>query len=92
MSSHADAGHTDASSGSGADTLALVLIVIAFAGAVVEVFYKPFLVALPALVITMVGIRVSDRYRTLGMIAMFAIVLGFLIGASYAVWDSRALY
>ncbi len=81
----------NASSGSGADTLALVLLVIAAIGAVVALFYKPFLIALPALVITMTGIRVSDRYRKLGMIVMFGIILGFLIGASFAVWDSRAL-
>ena len=53
---------------------------------------SPFAVALPALIITMVGIRISDRYRTLGLITMAAITLGFVIGASFAVWDSRSLY
>ena len=79
-------------SSSGADTLSIVLIAIAFVLAIIEIFYKPFIFALPALVITMVGIRVSDKYRRLGMFAVYAIILGFLIGASFAVWDSRALY
>lgn len=89
MSAHSEANVGGASSG--ADTLALVLIVIAFVAAIIELFFHPFIVALPALVITMVGIRVSDRYRRLGMIAVFAITLGFLIGAAIAVWYSRPL-
>ena len=79
-------------SSSGADTLAIVLLALAFVAAILELFYKPFLIALPALVITMVGIRVSDRYRRIGMFAVFAIILGFMIGASFAVWDSRPIY
>jgi uncharacterized membrane-anchored protein len=76
----------------GRDRAALVLIAIALVGAVVELFYRPFGIALPALVVTMVGISISDRYRRLGLYATFAITLGFLIGASFAVWDSRPLY
>ena len=76
----------------GRDRAALVLIVIALVGAVVELFYRPFGIALPALVVTMVGISISDRYRRLGWYATLAIALGFVIGASFAVWDSRPLY
>lgn len=90
MSAQAEAGHTTSSSG--ADTLALVLLVISLVAAVVELFYRPFGIALPALVLTLVGIRVSDRYRRLGVITMVAIGVCFVIGASFAVWDSRALY
>jgi hypothetical protein len=76
----------------GRDRAALVLIVISLVGAVVELFYKPFGIALPALIVTMVGISISDKYRRLGWYATLAITLGFIIGASFAVWDSRALY
>jgi uncharacterized membrane-anchored protein len=76
----------------GRDLAALVLIVVALVAAVVELFYKPFGIALPALIVTMVGISISDRYRRLGFYATLAITLGFLIGASFAVWDSRPLY
>ena len=76
----------------GRDRAALVLIAIALVGAVVELFYRPFGIALPALVVTMVGISISDRYRRLGWYATLAIPLGFVIGASFAVWDSRPLY
>ena len=89
MSTHS--GTDVGGSSSGADTLAIVLLALAFVAAILELFYKPFLVALPALVITMVGIRVSDRYRRIGMFAVFAIILGFMIGASFAVWDSRSI-
>jgi uncharacterized membrane-anchored protein len=77
---------------SGRDRAALVLIVIALVGAVFELFYRPFGIALPALIVTMVGISISDRYRRLGWYATLAITLAFLIGASFAVWDSRPLY
>lgn len=77
---------------SGAEVLSLVLLILGLAGAVLELFFQPFAVALPALIVTMVGIRVSDRYRTLGVITVAAITLGFLIGASFAVWDSRSLF
>ena len=77
---------------SGADMASLVLLILGRAGAVLELFFHPFTVALPALIITMVGIRISDRYRTLGVITVAAITLGFLIGASFAVWDSRSLF
>jgi len=76
----------------GKDRTALVLIVIALAAAVVELFYRPFSIALPALIVTMVGIGTSDKYRRLGWYATLAITLGFVIGASFAVWDSRPLY
>jgi len=77
---------------SGRDRAALVLIVIALIAAVVELFYRPFGIALPALVVTMVGIAISDKYRRLGWYATLAITLCFLVGASFAVWDSRPLY
>lgn len=77
---------------SGAEVASLVLLILGLVGAVLELFFHPFAVALPALVVTMIGIRISDRYRTLGVITVAAITLGFLIGASFAVWDSRSLF
>jgi hypothetical protein len=76
---------------SGADTLSLGLLGLSFVGAIIELFFEPFVVALPLLVITMVAIRVSDRYRRIGLIALSAIILCFMIGASFAVWDSRQI-
>ncbi len=65
---------------------------IALVGAVVELFFRPFLIALPALVITMVGVSVSNKYHRLGLIAAIAITVCFVIGAAIAVWYSRPLY
>lgn len=69
-----------------------MLIGISLVAAVVELFYRPFGIALPALIVTMVGISISDKYRRLGWYATLAITVCFLIGASFAVWDSRPLY
>lgn len=74
------------------DRLAVVLIGLALIASVFELFYRPFGLALPALIVTMVGISVSDRYRRLGWYTTVAITVCFLIGASFAVWDSRPLY
>jgi hypothetical protein len=76
----------------GRDRAALVLIVVSLVGAVLELFYRPFGVALPALIVTMIGISISDKHRRLGWYATLAITLCFLVGASFAVWDSRPLY
>ena len=76
----------------GRDRAALVLIALGLVAAVLLLFYKPFAIALPALIVTMVGISISDKYRRLGWYATLAITLCFLIGASFAVWDSRPLY
>jgi len=76
----------------GRDRAALVLIALSFIAAVLSLFYMPFAIALPALIVTMVGISISDRYRRLGWYATLAITVCFLIGASFAVWDSRPLY
>ena len=65
---------------------------IGLVGGVVELFFRPFLFALPALVITMVGVSVSNKYRRLGLIAAGAITVGFVIGAAITVWYSRPLY
>ncbi|HEX4520111.1 MAG TPA: hypothetical protein VH063_11080 [Gaiellaceae bacterium] len=81
-----------ANAGSGRDALSIVLIVIALVGSVLELFFRPFLFALPALVITMVGVTVSNKYYRLGTIAAIAITVCFVIGASIAVWYSRPLY
>ena len=74
------------------DRLAVVLIGLALIASVFELFYRPFGLALPALIVTMVGISVSDKHRRLGWYTTVAITVCFLIGASFAVWDSRPLY
>jgi uncharacterized membrane-anchored protein len=76
----------------GKDRASLVLLVLAFAGAVVMLFYRPFGLALPVLLATMVGVSISDKYRRLGLYATAAITICFVIGASFAIWDSRPLY
>jgi uncharacterized membrane-anchored protein len=80
------------SAGSGRDVLSLVLIVIVLVASVVELLFRPFLIALPALVITMVGVSVSNKYNRLGLFAAIAITVCFVIGAAIAVWYSRPLY
>jgi hypothetical protein len=77
---------------SGRDRAAFVLLVLALVAAVFELFYRPFGLALPALVATLVAIGISDRYRRLGWYTTVAITICFLVGASFAVWDSRPLY
>jgi len=76
----------------GRDRLSIVLLVVALVASVLELFFRPFGVALPALIVTMVAVTVSDRYRRLGLYTTAAITICFLIGSSFAVWDSRPLF
>ncbi len=77
---------------SGRALASMILLAIALVGAIVALFFRPFLIALPILILTMVGVTISDKHRRFGLIVMFAIILGFVIGAAFAVWDSRPLY
>ena len=90
--SETSASVSETSSSSGRDVASLVLLVIAAIGAVVELFYKPFGIALPLLVVTIVGVTISNKHRRFGGYVTIAITVGFMIGASFAVWDSRPLY
>ena len=80
------------STSSGRDTASLVLLVLALVGGIVELFYKPFEIAPLAFLAALVGIAISDRHRRLGLYTTGAVTLCFMIGASYAVWNSNALY
>jgi len=76
----------------GKDRASLVLLVLALVGSVVMLFYRPFGLALPVLLATMVGVSISDKYRRLGLYTTALITVFFVIGASFAIWDSRPLY
>jgi hypothetical protein len=74
------------------DAIAVVLIVIALIGGVVELFFRPFGIAPFAFVLALIGISISMKHRRLGLYATLAVTLCFLIGASVAVWESNPLY
>jgi|HubBroStandDraft_1064217.scaffolds.fasta_scaffold510176_1 hypothetical protein len=59
---------------------------------IVELFYRPFLLAPIGLLIVLAGALMSGRYRRLGLVAIFVIATFFVVGAAFAVWDTRALY
>ena len=80
------------STSSGRDTASLVLLVLAIVGGIVELFYKPFGIAPLAFLAALIGIAISDRHRRLGLYTTGAVTLCFLIGASYAVWNSNSRY
>ena len=80
------------STSSGRDTASLVLLVLAIAGGIVEIFYKPFGIAPLAFLAALIGSAISNRHRRLGLYTTGAITLCFLVGASYAVWNSNSLY
>ena len=74
------------------DLVAAALAALGLVGAVLELFYRPFRVAPIALLIALVAVPMSSEHRRLKAVAVGAIGIGFLIGASRAVWDSSALY
>lgn len=74
------------------DMVSGILSAIGIAGAVLELFYRPFGVGPVAFVLVMIGIVMSSKHRRLSSLALAAVGVCFMIGASIAVWDSNPLY
>jgi len=74
------------------DLVSGVLSAIGILGAVVELFYRPFGVGPVSFVLVLIGLVMSSKHRRLSAVALAAVGLCFMIGASIAVWDSNPLY
>lgn len=74
------------------DNVAALLLALGSAGAVVELFFRPFGIAPFAFLAVLIGSAISNRYRRFGMAATAAVSICFLIGASIAIWHSSPLY
>ena len=74
------------------DLVAGILAALGFFAGVLELFYRPFRVAPVALLIVLTALVMSSKHRRLTATATAAVGIGFLIGASIAVWDSNPLY
>jgi hypothetical protein len=75
-----------------ADVVAAALSVLGVAAGIVSIFYRPFLFAPPGLLLACIAIVMSAKNRRLAGLACAVISVGWLIGASIAVWDSNPLY
>jgi hypothetical protein len=74
------------------DTAALILLLIAIVGGVIELFYKPFGIGPIAFLCALVGMAISEKRRRLGLWTTLAITVAFVVGASICVWYSNPLY
>ena len=76
------------------DIVAMVLLGIAAIGGIVAIFFQPFgFGAGGASPRASSAITISVKHRALGLMRRWAaITLCLLVGASFAVWDSNALY
>jgi hypothetical protein len=74
------------------DLVAGILSALGLFAGVLELFYRPFRVGPPALLIVLIALVMSSEHRRLSASAAAAVGIGFMIGASIAVWKSRALY
>lgn len=79
-------------SGNPKDRISAVLSVLGILGGVVELFYRPFGVAPIALLLVLTALVMSSKNRRLTSAALASVGIGFLVGASIAVWYSHALY
>jgi uncharacterized membrane protein YjjP (DUF1212 family) len=78
--------------GSGRDTASRILLGIALAGAILTLFYDPFLIAPIAFIATLVGSAISVKNTRFGLMTTMFVTLCFLVGASIAIWESNPLY
>jgi hypothetical protein len=74
------------------DASATVLYVLALASTIVGLFYRPFLFGPVGTLFVLVGLVSSTKHQRLGRLAIGAVGLGWLIGASIAIWYSNPLY
>ncbi len=77
---------------SGAATASITLIVLGLVAAAVDIFFRPFIFTPVAAILVLIGIGISDKYRRFGVGAAVVVSTCFIIGATVAVWSSRALY
>jgi hypothetical protein len=75
-----------------ADIAALVLYFLGIAGGIAAIIHWPFLFTPIGLLLVLIGIVASPANRQIARAAVVVLVLGFMIGASIAVWNSNPLY
>ncbi|MEI8105649.1 MAG: hypothetical protein WCH31_07385 [Actinomycetes bacterium] len=75
-----------------ADTAAGGLAALAFVGGLVQIVYLPFWFGPLSLIAALTATVMSDKYRRLNAVVTGVVAIGFLIGASVAVWYTRSLY
>ena len=76
--------------GSGRDLAARILLVLALAASVVMLFNRPFGIAPPAFLAALIGASISGNNRRFGLAMTMIVTVCFVIGASIAIWNSRA--
>jgi hypothetical protein len=74
------------------DTVADALLALGVVAGVVELFYRPFGTGPIGVIAVLIGSAIGTKRRGLGLAVTAFVALCFLIGASIAIWNSRALY
>jgi hypothetical protein len=72
--------------------VANTLYVLALAAAVVELFFRPFLFGPVGLLLALTATVMNAGDKRLGRIAVAAVGVCWLIGASITIWYSNPLY
>jgi hypothetical protein len=75
-----------------ADLIAVILYSLGAAAGIAAIFIWPFLFAPIGLLLVLVAVVLSANNRRLSGAAITVVIFGFLIGASIAIWHSKALY
>jgi hypothetical protein len=75
-----------------ADLVAVVLYGLGIAAGVVSIFYRPFVFAPAGVLLILVAVVMSANNRRLATASLAFVALGWMIGASIAIWDSNPLY
>ena len=74
------------------DTVSGVLLAIAALLALGSLGYEPFLLTPIAVVCMCAGLISSGKYRHFAMATALVVTVCFVVGATVAVWYSRAIY
>ncbi|CAB4703155.1 MAG: hypothetical protein F2663_07365 [Actinobacteria bacterium] len=76
------------------ENVPFLLGIVALAGGLVQIVYKPFLIGTAALAVALLAtfMSKSKKNRKLLLVTMFVITIGFVVGASIASTMDNPIY
>jgi hypothetical protein len=74
------------------DNASAVFLSLGLLLGILQLAFRPFLLAPVALIAVLIGTLLSGRHRRLSLVAALVIATFFVVGAAITVWYSRPLY
>ena len=74
------------------ELIAGILALVAFVAGVIQLFYRPLAFAPVAVLALLIAVMMTSKYRTVYVVGVALLSVGFVVGAAIAVALERPLY